>query len=168
MDIKNNQTDCIAAFENFLESNDLQKFLLTLQEIEMRIILDYMDKNGDNAEQPRKNLILTFEDTHVAFSIESIEKSLSNKIYGGDNLKRYMELAVKFPERLKLYFSPWLHINRFGLEQCVILEQQDWKEPTTKDYPTYIEKHKDRNKKDKHSFEDMHYIWRNYRPNKNL
>lgn len=44
-----------------------------------------------------------------------------------------------------------------------ILIANNWNEPTSKQYPTYIEKSKGKNINTP-CFEDIHFVWRNNKP----
>ena len=53
------------------------------------------------------------------------------------------------------------------IKLCVnTLEANKYAEPTEKEYPTYLKAYKSRGRNaEPPYFEDMHYVWRNYKPN---
>ena len=54
-------------------------------------------------------------------------------------------------------------MNDFTIEIIKILKNSNWKEPTKEEYPTYIKASNMKNNTLKF-YEDMHYVWRNYKP----
>lgn len=57
-------------------------------------------------------------------------------------------------------------MNQYMNALCVLLQADNWKEPTKEKYLTYLEAYKRHGRDAKAPyFEDIHYAWRNYKPN---
>jgi len=57
-------------------------------------------------------------------------------------------------------------ISKFEKDMVKLLKADKWKEPTKKQYPTYLQAYKKHGQRAKAPyFEDVHYIWKLYKQN---
>jgi hypothetical protein len=54
-------------------------------------------------------------------------------------------------------------MNEFETKLIEILESKDWKEPTKKEYPSYLD-YEATTDKGTIFFEDIHFAWKLYKP----
>lgn len=53
-------------------------------------------------------------------------------------------------------------MDNFETKLIEILEERNWEKPTQSEFPSYLDGY--RKDKEKIYFEDIHFIWRKYKP----